>query len=354
MRHPANTPVARREAVRDVEALCRLDLGSRELRRRVTERLTRLVPADSHCFGTVDPETLLITDDVSVNLTPEAAAAAAHNEYLVDDVLKFAALAPPGPSADTLTAATGGDPRSSPRYRHVLPLIDARHELRAGFVVDGRCWGALALFRGGARPDFDPADVAVLRRLSAPVGAALRRAAHRAPVEAVPGPDEAGVLLLDEELRPLSQNPAAKLWWDELGSAVGASPGAGLPIAVLEVAARGRGATLPAYGRIRGRSGRWLSVRAAPLGGAGPAPAAVAVTLHPAPAAEVAEVLQLAYGLTPREREVLAKVVAGLPSREVARDLHLTTGTVRDHLRSVFAKTGTHSRTELVARILGL
>ncbi|MGC8917988.1 hypothetical protein AB7952_01890 [Streptomyces sp. PG2] len=74
MRHPANTPVARREAVRDVEALCRLDLGSRELRRRVTERLTRLVPADSHCFGTVDPETLLITDDVSVNLTPEAAA----------------------------------------------------------------------------------------------------------------------------------------------------------------------------------------------------------------------------------------------------------------------------------------
>ncbi|MGC8917987.1 hypothetical protein AB7952_01885 [Streptomyces sp. PG2] len=272
----------------------------------------------------------------------------------MDDVLKFAALARPGPSADTLAAATGGDPRSSPRYRHVLPLIDARHELRAGFVVDGRCWGALALFRGGARPDFDPADVAVLRRLSAPVGAALRRAAHRAPVEAVPGPDEAGVLLLDEELRPLSQNPAAKLWWDELGSAVGASPGAGLPIAVLEVAARGRGATLPAYGRIRGRSGRWLSVRAAPLGGAGPAPAAVAVTLHPAPAAEVAEVLQLAYGLTPARAGGAGQGGRGPALAGGRPDLHLTTGTVRDHLRSVFAKTGTHSRTELVARILGL
>lgn len=262
--------MARREAVRDVEALCRLDLGSRELRRRVTERLTRLVPADSHCFGTVDPETLLITDDVSVNLTPEAAAAAAHNEYLVDDVLKFAALARPGPSADTLAAATGGDPRSSPRYRHVLPLIDARHELRAGFVVDGRCWGALALFRGGARPDFDPADVAVLRRLSAPVGAALRRAAHRAPVEAVPGPDEAGVLLLDEELRPLSQNPAAKLWWDELGSAVGASPGAGLPIAVLEVAARGGARPFPRTGgSAAARAG---GCRSAPPRSAGPGP----------------------------------------------------------------------------------
>ncbi|MEU0970590.1 hypothetical protein ABZ357_36195 [Streptomyces sp. NPDC005917] len=147
-----NSPIAQRETVRDIEAICRLDLGSRELRRRIADRLLRLVPADSYCFGTIDPATLLITDDVSVGLTPEAAAAAAHNEYLVDDVLKFAALAHSEVSAGTLSAATGGDPQSSHRYRAVLPMIDARHELRAGFVADGRCWGAIALFRGGGGP----------------------------------------------------------------------------------------------------------------------------------------------------------------------------------------------------------
>ncbi|AGP51692.1 hypothetical protein M271_00265 [Streptomyces rapamycinicus NRRL 5491] len=156
------------------------------------------------------------------------------------------------------------------------------------------------------------------------------------------------MLLLDQDLRLLSENPAAKLWRDEL-----ASSGAKLPIAVLEVVARGSGAALPAYGRIRGRSGRWLSLHASPLNG-GPDPASVAVTMNPAPATDVAEVLLLAYGLTPRERDMLARVVAGLPSRAIATELHITVATVQDHLKSVFAKTGVRSRSALVATILGL
>ncbi|WP_225848575.1 helix-turn-helix transcriptional regulator [Streptomyces sp. HPF1205] len=343
-----NLPLGLRETVRDIEAVCRLDLDSRELRRRITGRLTRLVQADSYCFGATDPTTLLTTDEVSAGLVPEAAAAVARNEYLVDDVMKFAELARAEVTAATLGTATGGDPESSHRYRTVLPMVDARHELRAAFVVDGRCWGAIALFRGGGRPDFTPADVDVLRRLSAPVGAALRRATHRAADAAAQGPAEAGVLLLDDDLRLISENLAAKLWRDEL-----ASPGAGLPLAVLEVAARGKAADLPAYGRIRGRSGRWLSLRASPLSG-GPPPAPVAVTMNPAPTTDVAEVLLLAYGLTPRERDVLKRVVAGLPSRAIAMELHITVSTVQDHLKSVFAKTGVRSRSELVATILNL
>ncbi|RRQ76421.1 LuxR family transcriptional regulator [Streptomyces griseofuscus] len=260
----------------------------------------------------------------------DSAAAAAHNEHLVDDVTKFATLARSEVPAGTLGAATGGDPESSHRYRAVLPMIDARHELRASFVVDRRCWGVIVLFGGGGRPDFTTADVDVLRRLSAPVAAALRRAVHRGPTDSAPGTAEAGVLLLDQDLRPLSENPAAKLWRDEL-----AGFGAELPIAVLEVAARGRRTALPAYGRIRGRSGRWLSVHASPLRG-GQCPAPLAVTMHPAPAADVAEVLLLAYGLTPRERDVLARVVAGLPSRAIAMELHITAATVQDHLKSVW------------------
>ncbi|MEV0259860.1 helix-turn-helix transcriptional regulator [Streptomyces sp. NPDC050617] len=355
-----SSPVAQRETAVDIEAICRLDLGSRELRRRIAERLTRLVPADSYCFGTIAPTTLLITDDVSAGLTPAATVAAAHNEYLVGDVLKFAALARSEVPAGTLGAATGGDPESSHRYRAVLPMIDTRHELRASFVVDRRCWGAIALFRGGERPDFTSADVDVLRRLSVPVAAALRRAVHRAvhraPVDAAPGPAEAGVLLLDQDLRLLSETPATKLWRNELAWSRAELPIAVLPIAVLDVAARGRGAApvLPAYGRIRGRSGRWLSVRASPLSDGRLCPAPLAVTMHPVPAADVTEVLLLAYGLAPRERDVLERVVAGLSSRAIAGGQQMTVATVLDHLKSVFAKTGVRSRRELVASILEL
>ena len=45
-------------------------------------------------------------------------------------------------------------------------------------------------------------------------------------------------------------------------------------------------------------------------------------------------------------------VCQGLPTRQIADRLHLTTDTVQDHLKSAFDRTGVHSRGELVATIL--
>ncbi|MFC8566657.1 hypothetical protein ACFUIW_12945 [Streptomyces sp. NPDC057245] len=62
-----------------------------------------------------------------------------------------------------------------------------------------------------------------------------------------------------------------------------------------------------------------------------PAPAPVAVGTNPAPTTDVAELLLLlADGLTPRARDVLKRVVAGLPSRAIATELHSTVSTVQD------------------------
>lgn len=51
--------------------------------------------------------------------------------------------------------------------------------------------------------------------------------------------------------------------------------------------------------------------------------------------------------LTPREREVAGLVAQALSNREIARTLVLSERTVESHVRSILAKTGLTTRTEL-------
>lgn len=51
---------------------------------------------------------------------------------------------------------------------------------------------------------------------------------------------------------------------------------------------------------------------------------------------------------TPREREVLAAAVDGATAGAIAKRLHLSEGTVRNHLSAAIGKTGTSTRAEAV------
>lgn len=53
--------------------------------------------------------------------------------------------------------------------------------------------------------------------------------------------------------------------------------------------------------------------------------------------------------LTPREREVLALVAAGLTTRHIAAELTITEGTVKKHISTIFGKLGVNRRTQAVA-----
>jgi DNA-binding NarL/FixJ family response regulator len=53
------------------------------------------------------------------------------------------------------------------------------------------------------------------------------------------------------------------------------------------------------------------------------------------------------YGLTERQREIVAAVVEGLNNREIAERLHITEHTVKHHLTQAFNKTGVSTRLEL-------
>jgi len=56
---------------------------------------------------------------------------------------------------------------------------------------------------------------------------------------------------------------------------------------------------------------------------------------------------KLAFGLTPREREVLALVADGCANKEIARQCAVSEETVKHHLTRIFGKVGASNRTEL-------
>jgi DNA-binding NarL/FixJ family response regulator len=57
--------------------------------------------------------------------------------------------------------------------------------------------------------------------------------------------------------------------------------------------------------------------------------------------------------LTPRERDVLACMMAGLDRARIAQRMVLSTNTIRTHAQNLFAKLGVHSTLEAVSVALG-
>ena len=65
------------------------------------------------------------------------------------------------------------------------------------------------------------------------------------------------------------------------------------------------------------------------------------------------DIFSRSHGLTGREAEVLRHLADGCDTRTVARLMAISEFTVQDHLKSVFTKTLTSSRRELLATALG-
>jgi len=75
------------------------------------------------------------------------------------------------------------------------------------------------------------------------------------------------------------------------------------------------------------------------------------VILEPARPHELAPLIADAYGFSDRERAVTQYVAQGYSTAAIASLLHISPWTVQDHLKSIFEKTGTGSRGELIAAV---
>jgi DNA-binding CsgD family transcriptional regulator len=321
----------------------------------VCAAVARHVSFDFACFATTDPATGLITwawKTRSLGVGDEEFAA---TEYGPPDINAFAEIARRRPPVGVLSIDTGGRPQTCRRHRDFMsPRFGFTDELRVVFVSRACSWGALALYRGEGGCPFTADDAEQLGAVGELVADAIQRRLFRLdprprvdPSPSAAGPEGPAVLIIDAGDRVTHVTPAAQAAIDELGGWEHGS----LPANVLAVVATTRTQGAPTDTRAQGRSGPWLSLRAAPLAGP-PDRSDVVVTVDPTPRAALSRLALTAHGLTTREEEVALLVLQGADTRAIAASLHLSPHTVQDHLKAVFVKLGVTSRREMTARLV--
>jgi DNA-binding CsgD family transcriptional regulator len=323
--------------------------------RRAAEVVAPAVQFEGACWHTVDPATLLITSHYT-NLSGEGFAFICRNEYLQEDVNKFSSLAGRRRPVGILSEATEGKPRRSARFREIYAPRGWGSERRASFDAAAVSWGSVMMLREAGRPDFTGAEAGFLVSVARHVAHGLRTAILSESLEKGSGETMPGLVVVDAAGEPELVTPAAERWMTELGDDARSPNGSALPAAVLAVAGHARAASNlpeaqsePARARVPAHSGRWLVLHGTSM--TDPPDGRIAVIIEPASPVQVAPMIVEAYGLTPREREVVSLATRGLSNGEIAARMWVTPYTVQDHLKSIYEKTGAHSRNDLIARL---
>jgi DNA-binding CsgD family transcriptional regulator len=322
--------------------------------RDATEVLRRAVPFyETPCWYTLDPASLLVTSHFHEGLDELPPAWLAH-EYYEDDVNKLADVARSKRGVSTLHEATGGDPRSSPRWHFNMTMGGDQELIVALRTMTGEAWGALGLYREPGAPLFDGEELELVRALAPSLAEGARRALLVGEATDPEGPESPGLIVLTDTWEVESITAGVEGWLADLPD--GDWDAGRLPSAVYAVAGRAlrtaEGTDAPgevAVARVLSRSGTWVVLHGAALVTDGAR--RVAVIVEPAHPARISPLLMSAYGLTQREQEVTRLVLQGESTTKIAERLVVSPHTVQQHLKRVFEKTGVRSRRDLVAKV---
>lgn len=346
----------------EVKHLCYAGLDTTTLRIKTAESLRPIVPFDAYCLFTTDPLTGLPTDVVAEGQQEGEGRFFMENILFEDDVNRFDWMARSRTPVALLSEGTGGRLERALRYREILDPKGFDYELRSAFTVGRALWGGMELSRERGRPDFSDREVALIRRLAPHLGAGLKTAALRA--QAPPeedGDDVSGVLTLDHGGRVIQHTRAAKRWLQEMGNlGPGWRDGDNLPAAIYAVVAALRRTLNPETDEnlagiphlcFQTRSGRWLTLQADLTEPTFERPSEIVIVIEPSGPKEVRSLRTAAYGLSPREREIVDLVVRGVPRKQIAAFLYISEYTVQEHLSNVFEKVGVRGRQALVKHL---
>jgi DNA-binding CsgD family transcriptional regulator len=352
---------ARARARERIGAVLSQPVDARALRLQVLAVLREVIDFDAHVWLLTDPVTTVgVAPVAEVPCLPELPALI--KAKYATPVNRWTVLQPQQSPAATLSHAVGGELDRSLMWRDVLCRYGIGDMASVVFADQFGCWGFLDLWRNNTRGSFSAADTEFLAAIAAPLATALRHSQARTFVDPATqhrlglGPV---VLTLDDDLRITSRTAASRGWLDALlppGPDERAIPASVYNVAAQLLAAEQGVDAHPAFARTHLADGFWLALRAARLSPDQPpasGAATIVVTIEEASASERVELFGRAFGLTPREYELLGVLATGSDTRAMAREMSLSEHTIQDHLKSIFAKTGSHDRVTVLSRALG-
>jgi DNA-binding CsgD family transcriptional regulator len=333
---------------------CYAGLDAMTLAREVIRLLRPLVWVDAAFVATVDPATLLFTSAASEEPLIDAAPFFLANELGGRDVNRFTELAAGPVPVRTLDQATRGDRDQSDRHAEIMRPLGLGDEMRVALRTRQACWGVMCLHREAGAAGFSQQEANTVARIAPHIAEGLRRAllaGHSLGAHPALGH---GVVILDEAGVVTSVNDAAERWLAQIPDSDW-SGSAQLPMPLLAAAAAlgidetGHGGITPTV-RLRTVRGDWLSVHASRLHGQDDR-STVLVLQEPGPG-DIASLILDNHGVTGAQAKVVALVLRGYATKQVARQLAISQYTVQEHLRAVFDKLGVRSRQELAAALL--
>jgi len=354
-------------ACRAIKRACYAGHDSVRLREAVARQLLAAVPADAYALTTTDPETGLFTHLLGEGLGAPQVEAFVGHVYPREERARLIEL---GRSGRFVATADAGAPGRGSLFHSELfhewsVAAGVGPELRAAFWGGDGLLGTGCLLRArGSRP-FSAGECALMERVAPHIARGLREAAL---LELAGQPDPAGeeaagalpgFLLLGSGGRICSRDRRAAAQLEDLagGSEPAlAPPGVSVVAGMLrarfaEPNAEGDHRPLEARHWARGHSGRWYLLHASLLESGADGGCYVGVAICPLPCAERAWGLVRLYGLSPREREVVALAARGESTRAIARRLGISPYTVQDHLDHACEKVGVSGRRRLLAKL---
>lgn len=304
------------------------------------DSLARLFDLDVVVLASVDPASGLETSCDVAGVPADSARELRifELEWFAEEPLRYHELANAPIHAGALRLTT--DPQQVRRYVEIFEPHGGYDQLRLACVADGMWWGTVSGYRMVGKPAFALEEVSQAGGLSGTLARGFRRAFLHAAV-GTPGGLESppGAFTIDEGGRQLSTTESAEALLSTLRRER------------VETMSRALAASVARAGSTTvtiGDTGGALAFHAGPVKGAD---GAVSVVVeHPRPI-QLSPLIVAAYQLSPREREVAELVLDGLLTKQIARRLQISEYTVQDHLKSIFAKTGTATRGELCAEL---
>jgi len=342
------------ERARDgIVRLCRAELPARPFRAAALDQLRLVVDFDFYVFVLTDPQTCVGCDPLAEVPLLDDLPRLIRLKY-VTSINRWTTLT--DPPVALLYESTGGHRERSLLWRDMLAASGVVDVASAVFRDRFGCWGFLDLWRVGPRKPFSNGDAEFIATIAPAVTAALRRcqAATFRPDAGCVACHDALVLLLTPDLTIRAQTQQTGEYLHQLlPTPPERSP---IPAAVYNVAAQLLATEAgvdghPPAASVHLGNGVWVTLRAGRLGSGQPSD--IAVTMDHASPAQRLEIFTRAHALTVRETELLVVLADGADTRHAAEHLHVSVHTVQDHLKSIFNKTGSRSRRELLARALG-